>query len=279
MGIENPEIIDLHVHVFPERMQKAVWKYFKSVGWGFHKEYPEQIRKTLLNHGVTHAVSLSYPHKVGVAKSLNHFMETLGQSDTMFLPFASVYPDDDDFRETVDYALNSPHLYGFKFQPLVQRFDVNDPRLDYLYEKCLERDFPITMHIGSGPIANQFVGFGHFDKLIKRFEQLRICVPHMGWTEFEEFLLMMDDHPNMFLDTAVININDNLIDTTYPVTLERLMRHADRVCFGSDWPLIHYEYQTALDSVKQFDFPPDTYHKVMHDNAVRFLKLKACNLS
>ncbi len=274
MGTKNPKIIDLHVHAFPARMQKAVWEYFKSVGWGFHEEYTEQIRKTLRNHGVTNAVVLSYPHKAGVAKSLNQFMETLGQSDMMLLPFASVYPDDDDFRETVDDALKSPHLYGFKFQPLVQRFDVNDSRLDYLYKKCLEHDFPITMHIGSGPTANEFVGFGHFNKLMKRFEQLRICVPHMGWTEFEEFLLMMDDHPNMFLDTAVINVKDQLIDTTYPVKPERLLRHADRVCFGTDWPLVHYDYQTALDSVKKFNFPPDIHQKVMYDNAVRFLKLK-----
>ncbi len=269
----DPGIIDQHVHVFPERMFGAVWEHFKSMGWGFHKEYAEKIKQTLSAHGVSHAVGLSYPHKVGVAKSLIRFMETLGQTDMMFLPFVSVYPDDDDFRETVDYALDSPYLYGFKFQPLVQRFDVNDSRLDYLYERCLERNFPITMHIGSGPITNDFVGIGHFRKLMRRFAQLRICVPHMGWTEFEEFLLMMGDYPNMFLDTAVINITDHAIDTTYPVEGERLIPHADRVCFGSDWPFVHYDYQTALDSVKRFGFPLEMLQKVMRNNAMRFLNM------
>ncbi len=273
METKNAGLIDLHVHVFPERMFEAVWKQFDSFGWGFHREYADQIRQTLTAHGVTRAVAMSYPHKVGVGKPLNRFMETLGQPGTMFLPFASAYPDDDDFRETVDHALDSPHLHGFKFQPLVQRFDVNDPRLDYLYENCLERAFPITMHIGSGPVANEFVGIDHFRKLMRRFERLRVCVPHMGWTEFDEFLLLMDDHPNMFLDTAVINIIDQRIDTTYTVERERLMRHVDRICFGSDWPLIHYEYQTALDSVQRFGFTPEAYQQVMHDNAVRFLRI------
>jgi predicted TIM-barrel fold metal-dependent hydrolase len=243
------------------------------MGWGFHEEYAEQIKQTLRAHGVSRAVCLSYPHKVGVARPLMRFMETLGRSDTMFLPFASVYPADDDFREIVDYALDSPHFYGFKFQPLVQRFDVNDPRLDYLYESCLERSFPVTMHIGSGPIANEFVGIAHFRKLMRRFELLRICVPHMGWTEFDEFLLMMDDHPNMFFDTAVINITDHGIDTTYTVEAERLIRHGDRVCFGSDWPLVHWDYQTALDSVERFGFSPEMWQKVMGDNAMRFLNV------
>lgn len=267
-------IIDLHVHAFPERMFKAVWNSFRSYDWGFHEEYVPQIIKTLSAHGVVRAATLSYPHTVGVAESLNLFMEELGRTSPIFLPFASVYPDDDNFRQVVDYALDSPHLYGFKFQPLVQRFDVNDPRLDYFYQGCLEREAPIIMHIGSGPMANEFVGPGFFRRLMRRFPELRICVPHMGMTEYEEFLLMMDDHPNMFFDTAVINITDDRMDTTYPVDPERLMRHADRVCFGSDWPFTHWDYQTAIDSVARFGFGPDDYRKVMRENALRFLKLE-----
>ncbi|MBW1787409.1 MAG: amidohydrolase [Deltaproteobacteria bacterium] len=265
--------IDLHVHIFPDRMFEAVWKRFKSLGWGFQEEYIEQIRQTLIAHGVVRAAGLSYAHKAGVAGSLNRFMETLGRSDPMFLPFASVYPNDDDFRQTVDHAIESSHLYGFKFQPLAQLFDVNDARLDYLYERCLERDFPITMHIGSGPTASELVGINHFRKLIRRFEMLRICVPHMGWTEFDEFLRLMDDHPNMFFDTAVINIVDHRLDSRYPVPPQRLARYADRICFGSDWPFVHYDYQTSLDSVKRFGFSPEDCQKVMYDNAVRFLKI------
>ena len=42
-------IIDLHVHVFPARMFRAAWGKYKSRGWGFHKEYADQIKKTLTN--------------------------------------------------------------------------------------------------------------------------------------------------------------------------------------------------------------------------------------
>ncbi len=83
-----PGIIDLHVHVFPDRMFEAVWKRFKSVGWGFQREYIDQISKTLIAHGVVRAVGLSYAHKVGVAKPLNCFMETVARTDPMFLRFA-----------------------------------------------------------------------------------------------------------------------------------------------------------------------------------------------
>ena len=222
-------IIDLHVHIFPERMFQAVWKYFESRGWDVHHEQVGHIQSTLSFYGVSRAVGLSYPHKVGIAESLNRFMESVGRDYSMFLPFASVHPEDTDFRSYVDYALDSPRIHGFKFQPLVQRFDVNDPRLDYLYEQCLERDVPIIMHIGSGPYSNEYVGPDHFQKLMRRFDRLRICVPHMGAPEYDVFLSMMDDHPRMFLDTTMINTPTDLFDTSFTGSREMLGCPPDKI--------------------------------------------------
>ncbi len=267
-------IIDVHVHIFPERMFKAIWKYFENRDWVVHHENIEEMQKTLSAHGVSHAAALSYPHKLGVAESLNAFMESVGRTNTMFLPFASVYPDDEDFRQYVDRALDSPNLHGFKFQPLVQKFDVNRPDLDYLYEQCVERDVPIVMHIGSGPYANEYVGLPHFRKLMKRFEELRICVPHMGVPEYDDFLLMLDDYPNMFLDTTMINTPTDVFDTSYTGDPELLMRHPDRICFGSDWPNVPYSYHDAIHSLDRFGLSPSVLRNVMYENPVRFLKLK-----
>lgn len=269
-------IIDLHVHLFPERMFEAVWRYFETLDtlWDVHHEHPDRIAKTLAAHGVTRAVGLSYPHKIGVAESLNLFMESIGRSHPIFLPFASVHPDDHNFRQYADYALDSPYLFGFKFQPLVQKFDLNDPRLDYFYEQCLERDTPITMHIGTAPTTNEFLGVRHFRKLMRRFPDLRVCVPHMGGFEYDDFLVMLEDHPKMFFDTTMINTSTHVFDTAFKGDRERLMRHADRVCFGSDWPMVPYAYQVALDSLERFGFLPDALRKVTRDNALRFLNLK-----
>ena len=66
--------IDLHVHVFPEAMFKAIWNYFESGGWPVHHEFAENIEQTLKKHGIDRAVALSYPHKTDVAASLNKFM-------------------------------------------------------------------------------------------------------------------------------------------------------------------------------------------------------------
>ena len=44
-------------------MFEAVWKYFESFNWAVHREYAEEIAKTLRGHGVVMAAALSYPHK------------------------------------------------------------------------------------------------------------------------------------------------------------------------------------------------------------------------
>ncbi|MBU2552734.1 MAG: hypothetical protein KKB20_30255, partial [Proteobacteria bacterium] len=95
----SPQWVDMHVHLYPEPMARAVWKWFQGQGWGCHAQYVQDVRQTLAAHGVGRAVALSYPHKTGVAAELNRFMAGLGRADPMWLPFASVYPDDPDFKE------------------------------------------------------------------------------------------------------------------------------------------------------------------------------------
>lgn len=273
MKEHTQEIIDLHVHLFPERMFYAVWNFFESHGWGVHHENVKKIEQTLTSFGITLAVGLSYPHKKGIAESLNLFMEEVGRESTLFRPFASVHPGDENFEKYVDHAIESEHLFGFKFQPLVQQFDVNTPRLDYLYERCEQKQVPIVMHIGSGPYANEYVGPKHFSKLIRRFEKLRICVPHMGAPEFDDFLYMLDDYPNMFLDTTMIETPTDLFDTSFRGNREKLFSHTDRICFGSDWPNVPYSYKEALDSVDGFGFQNTDRRRIMSENGLRFLNL------
>lgn len=266
-------IIDLHVHLFPVRVFEAIWRYFDGVGWGVHREQVDEIAQTLRRHGVGLATGLSYPHKPAMARSLNRFMASVGEADGLFRPFASVHVDDEDLRAVVDEVLASPHLHGFKFQPLVQRFDINDPRLDYLYARCCETDFPILIHAGKAPVQNEHVGLVHFARLTGRFPELRICVAHMGLPEGDGFLRLCADHPRMFLDTAMINTRTDLFANRWQGDEELLRRHADRICFGSDWPHVPYPYQEALDSVARFPLPAEARDGVMAANASRFLRL------
>ena len=270
----NSPIVDLHVHLFPDKLFEAVWGFFDDWRWGVHRENAGQIAETLQAHGVSLAAGLSYAHKTGVARELNHFMAEIGQQHPMFRPFASVHVDDGDLERQVDEIVESPHLFGFKFQPLVQEYHLHDPRLDHLYERCQDDDVPIIMHAGTAPVSNAFLGFEHFRKVLARFPELRVCVAHMGAFEFDAFLEALDDHPRMFLDTTMINVHTELFDTTWYGDADLLIRHADRLCFGSDWPNVPYAYQEALDSLARFPLPDEALPGLRGGNALRFLGLE-----
>lgn len=272
------KIFDLHTHLFPPRMFRAVWDYFETRDWPVHREDVDEVAQTLQSHGVRGAVALSYPHKIGVARSLNTFMAELHERYDWLYPFASVHVEDADLDEEIARVFDSKNLFGFKFQPLVQRFDINDPRLDPLYAQCQERSFPVLIHIGSGPVANPFVGPEHFRALMERFPNLRACVPHMGVPECGEFLAMLDDYPQMFLDTTMVNTRCDLFDTTWHGDVETLRRHSKRVCFGSDWPNVPYEYEEAIASARRFGFDVEDLEGIYWGNALRFLGLAGSEL-
>ncbi len=273
MGEAEPTIVDLHVHLFPQRMFEAVWDYFETRSWSVHHEHVDQVAGTLRAHGVEVACALTYPHQRHVARSLNGFMESVAQRYPLFHPFGCVHVDDEEIDADVDHVISSPFVHGFKFQPLVQKFSINDPRLEHLYTRCVETDTPLIMHMGTAPISNAFVGFAHFDKLMRRFPLLRVCVSHMGAFEFDEFLFALDDYPQMYLDTTMINVRTRLFDTTWRGDEVQLQKHQDRICFGSDWPNVPYPYEEALASVERFPLPPEAGELVFRENALRFLRL------
>jgi hypothetical protein len=78
VAIDNQPIIDLHAHLFPEPIFRAIWDYFESRDWPVHRQGAEDIAATLQAHGVVHATGLSYPHKPGVARELNRFNAEVG---------------------------------------------------------------------------------------------------------------------------------------------------------------------------------------------------------
>ena len=261
----------MHTHAFPKGWFEAVWSYFETRGWAVHRQYVGDIQKTLTSHGIDKAVALSYPHAKGVVQKLNHFMIQLVKDHPFFIGFGSVHIDEDDFDSIMDEVFQN--LSGFKFQPLVQCFDINHSKLDPLYDRCVAHDFPILIHAGTAPTANDYVGFKHFQTLMKNYPDLRVCVAHLGAFECEKFLHLCKDHPNMYLDTAMIQVKCELLDTFYHGDEDLLKSCADRICYGSDWPNVPYDYQECLASIERFPFSQKERQAMRGVNGARFLKL------
>jgi predicted TIM-barrel fold metal-dependent hydrolase len=262
-------IIDFHVHLFPDRLFDAIWRSFREkYNWQVrYSLYTPQVIEFLRERSVEKIVFSNYAHKAGVARALNEWNLELLEREPDLYCFAAVHPDDP--VEEALQMLEHPRVTGYKLQLLVQRFYPDDERLFPLYEKVIEAGKRILMHVGTGPIGNEFVGVKHFRRLMRRYPQLKVNVPHMGEFEVDEFFAVLDEFPGVFLDTAFVFYPNEL--NTYTFTPEKLLRHQDRIVYGSDFPNLIFEWETEIQALLDIGLDDAFYRRIFRENALKIL--------
>lgn len=265
-------IIDFHVHLFPDRLFDSIWRFFEQ-GYGhgvLHRLYSRQCVDYLRERGVGTIVYSNYAHREGIAGGINEWnLRVLDEIPDLYC-FAAYHPGDPDALETAERLLAHPRIMGFKLQLLVQRFYPHDERLTPLYEMVQALNKRMLLHVGTGPVGNEFVGLAHFRRLLQRFPDLPVNVAHMGALEYQGFMELLDDHPNLYLDTAF---------TFYPgqpgsfnLGPAYLERHQDRIVYGSDFPNLIFPRETELDCLLAYGLPQAFYDAVFQANARRILE-------
>jgi uncharacterized protein len=268
--------IDVHVHLHPERLARAITDVFARDGWRMaHPWDPRQVADTLAAQGVERFCFFSYAHKPGMARSLNTWIAETARALPAGIPVGTVHAADDDLRALADDALDAG-LAGFKFHLSVQRFRADDHRLTRFYERVVERGAFLIVHAGTMPYRDEFTGLDGFRAVMRRFPTLRVVVAHMGAFDTEGFLAMTEEFPNLYLDTTMAltplaSRYVGSVEDTIPT--EWLVRYQDRIMLGSDFPLIPYAYDEERSFVSRRALPEPVARKILYENAARFLGL------
>lgn len=265
-------IIDFHVHLFPDRLFNSIWKFF-STGYGWdvlYKLYYRDCVSYLRSHGVSSIVYSNYAHRKGIAKTLNEWNHRILDEIPDLYCFAAFHPDDDNALDIALKALEHPRVLGFKLQLLVQRFYPHDERLFPMYECVIKKHKRILLHVGTGPVGNEFVGLTHFKKLMSAFPELPVIVAHMGALEYDGFIGLLDEYPNLYFDTAF---------TFYPrynthltITPELLERYSDRIVYGSDFPNLIFPREEEIDCLLGYNLQQIFYDRVFYENGAGLIE-------
>jgi predicted TIM-barrel fold metal-dependent hydrolase len=265
-------VIDVHTHLMPERLFRAVRAYFRAHLWQPHYDAPtEELVKTLLEAGASRFVFMPYAHRGEMARSLNHWVANV---QATFAPqaigFGTFHPDDDVLlAELADEAFGRLGLRGAKLHPQVGHFGVDDPRLDPLYARAIEHGALLLIHAGRRPEPSEYVGARAFGRLMRRFPRLQVIVAHAGADEFESFFDLCGIYEGVFLDTAMV-FNRFLGG---PPPIQRVLEFQDRVIFGSDFPNIPYRWETAVEAILELRLGRALEEKLLCTNAARVLHL------
>lgn len=277
------DYIDSHVHFFPNKMFNAIWNFFEIPdeegnprGWPIeYKNDVENLVEILKSKNVKYFTSYNYAHKKDIAEALNDWTYRFTQRFQHIIPFGTLWPDDANVMEYLRKALDRYNFKGIKIQPLVQKFFLSHEKLNEVYELLIDRGKFLTVHIGTAPYRNKYVGYKKFIELIEAYPNMKIIVPHMGAFEYKKFIGLLDKYVNLYLDTTMIFIPNNIFPErkSKQPTDEELVSYQEKILFGSDFPNIPYVYEKATEGLLAKNLPEKFYKNIFFNNAKRIFRL------
>ncbi len=263
-------VIDAHVHLFPDRLFRAVWRWFGEHGWPIRYQLDAAaVGDFLLARGVSHFVALHYAHKPGIARGLNAFMADFCRGRPAVTGTATVFPGEPEAAAILAEGI-AAGLRGVKLHCHVQSFAPDDPALHEVYAACVEHDVPLVMHAGREPASPAYRRHPHricaaerVDRVLRDHPRLRLCVPHLGADEVDAYERLLDRHPNLWLDTTMM-----LAEYFPGPTPRRLIEaRADRILYGTDFPNIPYAWDRELGRLAGLGLQPDALAAILGGNA------------
>jgi uncharacterized protein len=241
-------------------------------------------------HSKGTAELLELDEAAGVTRSALIVMARKGQLDRMraqndavisaaaesqghFFPVVSVHPADGAAALAELERVARAGAKVVKLHPNTQSFDVSDPDVATVVQKCGE--------LGLVVLFDSYKPWdpGELGKLLLLSLQqpkTRFILAHMGFSQFRETVSFsvvnkLGMGGNVWFDISAITTTyvDSPLEAELVWTLRKIdIRH---VLFGSDWPVD--TPAVAVDAVRRLGLTAEEQQRVLHDNAAELLGL------
>lgn len=256
------KIIDTHTHIYPEKIAAkataAVGTFYdypmKSVGTA------ETLKQHMKAAGVCKAFILSVATVPRQVRGINGFLiSTVKENPDIFVPFGTVHLDMENLEDELEY-IRKNGIVGLKFHPDFQKFSVDDPRMDIVYEYAQEYKMPVVFHAGDK--RYHYSNPSLLRKVIDRFPRLIAIAAHFGgYSEWEAAYECLCG-TNYYFDTS--STLGMMTDFSLPKKI--ISKHDEnRILFASDFPMWTPEFE--LSNIEKLSLPAETVEKILHKNA------------
>jgi len=197
-----PQVFDAHVHIFPDSIFSAIRAWFDENAWPIrYRLTTSELLEYLLSRGVSQVVALQYAHKPGISRMLNRYMvEKCREFPGKIIGLATIFPGEEHAEEILKEAF-AHGLKGLKLHAHVQCFDMNAKEMKVVYALCESERKPIVMHVGREPKSEvykcdpyQICSAERLERVLLDFPELRICVPHLGFNEYEAYRNLIEKY-------------------------------------------------------------------------------------
>lgn len=272
-----PKVIDAHVHIFPIDIFKAIRRWFDENAWHIRYQLStSEVFDFLLSHGVSHIIALQYAHTSGIARDLNHYIvKKCQQYSGRVTGIATVYPGEQDAGMILQEAFDSG-LGGLKLHAHVQCFNIDSDDTDLIFDICQSNNKPVVIHIGKEPKSPAYrcdpykiCGADKLERVLNDFPNLKICVPHLGFSETYEYRTLIEKYDNLWLDTTMVLTDYFNIEERIELKEYRI----ERIMYGSDFPNIPYAWDRELKWLRNSSLSDYELDMILNNNATDFFDL------
>jgi predicted TIM-barrel fold metal-dependent hydrolase len=154
-----------------------------------------------------------------------------------FVGFAYADPRRPDCMELLRHAIENLGLKGVKYGPIYNGVPLDDPRMTPIYDYCVRNDLPLTMHMGTTFGRNTPLELGramHVDPVARRWPDLKMVLAHMGHPWYEECIVVVRKHPNVFAEVSALFYRPWQFWNILITAQEYLV--IDKIFWGTDFP-------------------------------------------
>jgi uncharacterized protein len=258
-------IIDAHMHVWPDHIADAMQSQRPS---GMPLRFDGKLSgllRTMDETGIDKGLALGVGIKASVVARTNEFIGTVPRD--RLVPMGTVHPDL-PVEENIK-SLKDNGIVGVKLHPLFQALSLSDPRVRDILAALSEEGMPVISHVGAGgdDEANERGAPDALRRLADDLPDLTLIACHYGGYH------RLDEAEEHVVGSRVF------LETSWPPTLadlekERLVaiirRHgADRVVFGSDWPMADPAAEIA--AIRDLGLTDDEADGILGNNLARIL--------
>lgn len=260
------KMIDFHAHIYPEKIaQRAV----RSVGEFYHIPMDAQgTPEDLLEQGKEFAVSGYVVHSVAVdenhVQTVNDYIASECEKHKEFYGFGTIHAAYPNKTEELR-RIRELGLHGVKIHPDTQYYNMNDERMDEVYDFLSKEDLPLLIHCGD--YRYDYSHPRRLKDILDRFPDLTVIAAHFGgWSVWDLALEYLRD-TRCYLDTS------SSIAMLGTVRAEELIRlyGAERIVFGTDFPM--WRLKDELAFFEKMNLTQEEKELIFHQNAEKILKI------
>lgn len=264
MNRNQYKIIDMHAHIFPDKIAaravESIGNYYNIPMTG--PGTVDGLLKCGGRIGVSRYVVHSSATNVEQVTTINDYVAGVASAHSELTGFGTLHPGLADIGSETDRVIRLG-LKGIKLHPEFQGFNIDDEDMFPVY-KALEGRMPVLIHMGdenrdsSSPVR--------LARILDMFPDLVVIAAHFGgyamWDESSEYLIGR----NLYMDTS------SALAFLKPEKAVCMIRQhgVHKMFFGTDYPM--WDHEEELERFLRLDLTEEERIAVLSGNAERFLE-------